>query len=171
MQDLTFESAFHIRPAAPEDTDAVSRVLERSYGVLYRGWYQDEVLAAALPAMTRANPRLLASGRYFVAEIDGAIVACGGWSPEKPGIGVIPRLAHVRHFATDPDFINRGCGGAILCRCFDEATAAGFAEIESVSSLTAEAFYARHGFRQVAIVRQPMGGALFACVLMRRRLD
>ncbi len=163
--------AFSIRVARPDDAAEISRVIFRSYSTLYRGWYQDDVLAAALPAMTRANPRLLASGRYFVAEIDGRVVSCGGWSPEKPGIGVIPRLAHVRHFATDPDFINRGCGGALLRRSLDEAKAAGFAEIESVSSLTAEAFYARHGFRQVAIVRQPVGRALFACVLMRRRLD
>lgn len=160
-----------LRVARPEDAAEISRVLRASYGTLYRGWYQDDVLAAALPAMTRANPRLLASGRYFVAEIDGAIVSCGGWSPEKPGIGVIPRLAHVRHFATDPDFINRGCGGALLRRSLDEAKAARFAEIESISSLTAEAFYARHGFRQVEMVRMPVGGVSFACVLMRRRLD
>lgn len=160
-----------IRIAATDDADAVARVLLASYSSLYRGWYQDDVLAAALPAMTRANPRLLSSGRYFVAEIDGVIVACGGWSAEKPGGAMIPRLAHVRHFATDPDFINRGCGGAILTRSLEEAAAAGFAEIESVSSLTAEAFYARHGFRPVTMVRQPMAGADFACVLMRRRLE
>lgn len=162
---------FSIRIAEMGDAVAISRVLLASYSALYRGWYQDDVLNAALPAMTCANPRLLATGRYFVAEIGDAIVACGGWSAEKPGGAMISRLAHVRHFATDPDFINRGCGGAILTRSLEEAAAAGFAEIESVSSLTAEAFYARHGFSPVAMVRQPMGGADFACVLMRRRLE
>ncbi len=161
----------NLRVASPDDATPVSRVLAASYSVLYRGWYQDEVLAAALPAMTRANPRLLSSDRYFVCEIGGRIVACGGWSAEKPGGGLVPRLAHIRHFATDPDFINQGCGAAMIGRCFAEAKSAGFAEIESISSLTAEAFYARHGFRQVSMVRQPMGGVTFACVLMRRRLD
>lgn len=146
-------------------------MLARSYGELYRGWYRDDVLDSALPAMTRANPALLASGRYFVAEADARVVACGGWSERRPTGALIARLAHVRHFATDPRFINRGCGGAILGRCLDEAAASGFVEIESLSSLTAEAFYARHGFRQIAIVRQRMGGADFACVLMRRRLQ
>lgn len=165
------EAIFSIRIAEPMDAAAVSHVLARSFGVLYRGWYQDDVLNAALPAMTRANPALLASGRFFVAEIEGRIVACGGWSAEKPGGALVPRLAHARCFATDPDFINRGCGGAILARSLKEAAAAGFAEMESISSLTAEAFYARNGFHAVSMVRQPMGGAIFACVLMRRRLE
>ncbi len=161
-----------LRAAQADDAAAISGVLYASYSVLYRGWYTDDVLRAALPAMTRANPALMASGRYFVAELGGKIVSCGGWSAEKPGVGgLVPRLAHVRHFATDPDHINQGCGGAILRRCLAEAADAGFAEMESISSLTAEAFYARHGFRQVSMIRLPFAGVSFACVLMRRRLD
>lgn len=165
------EAAFGIRIATPRDAAGVSRVLAASYNVLYRGWYADEVLDAALPGMTRANPTLLASGRYFVAEKEGKIVSCGGWSEDKPNLGRVPRLAHARHFATDPDFINRGCGGAILARCLHEATAASFLEMETVSSLTAEAFYARYGFRPLSIVNAPVGAVSFACVLMRRPLN
>ncbi len=114
---------------------------------------------------------MLASGRYFVAVHGERIVSCGGWSLDKPGAVAVPRLAHVRHFATDPDHINRGCGGAILTRCLEEALAAGFAEMETVSSLTAEAFYVRHGFNPVSIVRMPVGAVSFDCVLMRRPLE
>jgi len=160
-----------VRQATPADAAAVSRVLHASYDALYRGWYRDGVLEKALPAMTRANPILLNSGKYFVAELDGAIVACGGWSADRPTGGAISRLAHLRHFATDPDYLNRGCGGAIVRRCFNEARALGFVEFEVISSLTAEAFYARHGFMQIAVVRQPMGGVDFACVLMRKKLE
>ncbi len=159
-----------MRPASPADAAAVGRVLAASYGVLYRGWYQDDVLEAALPLMIRANPKLLSSGRYFIAEIEGAIVACGGWSAEDPRGGDVERIAHARHFATDPAFINRGCGGAILKRSIAEAKAGGFMEMQSISSLTAEAFYARHDFRLVSIIRQPMGAVSFACALMRRSL-
>lgn len=159
-----------IRVAAPGDADAISRVLMRSYSMLYRGWYRDDVLDRALPAMTRANPVLIGSGRYFVGERNGAIIACGGWSANKPGGGEVPRLAHLRHFGTDPDHINCGAGGAILRRSVDEARDANFREMEVISSLTAEAFYASHDFIQVAMVRLPMGGAEFACVLMRRPL-
>lgn len=165
------QDAISIRTALPGDAEAVSRVLQRSYGVLYRGWYKDDVLREALPAMTRSSAALLSSGRYFVAEISGRVVSCGGWSAERPGGGNVARLAHVRHFATDPDYINRGCAGAILRRSLAEAAAAGYSEMETVSSLTAEAFYARHGFRPFGMVSQPVGRVSFACVLMRRLLE
>lgn len=165
------EQAIIIRTARPADAPAVSRVLHDCYSSLYRGWYTDEALEAALPAMTRANPSLLASGRYYVAEEDGRIVACGGWSAQGPNGGGAPHLAHARHFATEPRSVNRGHGGAILARALAEASTEGFAEMEVVASLAAEAFYARHGFLQIAMVRQPMGGVGFACVLMRRNLE
>lgn len=157
-----------LRAARAGDAEAISRVLHRSYSTLYRGWYRDDVLTRALPAMTRANPVLIASGRYFVGEVEGEIIACGGWSAARPGGGEVPRLAHLRHFGSDPDYMNRGAGGTIVGRCLTEARASDFHEMEVISSLTAEAFYARHGFVQVAMVSQKMGGAEFACVLMRR---
>ena len=51
-----------------------------------------------------------------------------------------------------------------------EAAAGGAREAEVLSSLPAEAFYAGHGFRPMAVVHAPMGGAAFACMLMRRAL-
>lgn len=158
-----------IRVASTQDAAAVSKVLFASFSTLYRGWYRDDVLERALPAMTRANPALLASGRYFVGEADGRIVACGGWSVASPtsGQGGAP---HLRHFATDPEYLGRGFSGAIVERSLDEARRAGFRTMEVISSLTAEAFYARHGFAPLAQVRQPMGGVDFACVLMGRDL-
>jgi N-acetylglutamate synthase-like GNAT family acetyltransferase len=161
--------AFALRVARPDDAAAVSAVLAASYSMFYCGWYRDDVLARALPAMTRANPVLLASGRYFVAEKGGAITACGGWSEGGPG-GVTPGVPQLRHFATHPDFVNQGAGGAIVARCFEEARAAGFADMEVISSLPAEAFYAGRGFAHVAVITQPIGGAAFACILMRRSL-
>jgi hypothetical protein len=49
------EAPFTLRVATPDDARKVSDVLAASYSTLYRGWYRDDVLAAALPAMTRAN--------------------------------------------------------------------------------------------------------------------
>ena len=118
--------------------------------------------------MTRANPALLASGTYYVAEIDGRIVSCGGWSRNKIGGPSTPRLFHIRHFATHPDHVRRGAAGAILKRCIGEAAAGGAHELEVLSSLPAEPFYAGHEFRTMAAVHVPMSGAAFACMLMRR---
>lgn len=162
-------ASFALRVATPDDARVVSDILAASYATLYRGWYRDDVLARALPAMTRANQTLLASGRYFLALNGERAIACGGWSETGPGV-VTPGAPHVRHFATHPDFVNQGAGGLILARCLEEAGAAGFTGMEVMSSLPAEAFYAARGFVHVAVIAQPIGGEAFACVLMRRML-
>jgi N-acetylglutamate synthase-like GNAT family acetyltransferase len=159
-----------LRAATPADAQAVSDVLAASYSTLYRWWYRDEALATALPAMTRARPELLASGRYFVVVTQGRVAACGGWSLSAPTGGVQAERGHIRHFATHPDHLSKGCAGAIMGRCLNEARAAGLAGMECLSSLTAEAFYARQGFDPVTPTTVNVGGTSFACILMRRAL-
>ena len=61
---------FSIRPATPDDATAATELLHASYPVLMKPAYAPDVLAAALPAMTRAHLDLLASGTYFVAQTE-----------------------------------------------------------------------------------------------------
>jgi hypothetical protein len=63
-----------------------------------------DLLGRALPFMTSANPILLASGTYYIAEREpGHLVGCGGWTAARPGSGeIIEAEAHIRHFATHP---------------------------------------------------------------------
>lgn len=164
------EAPFILRVATPDDARKVSDVLAASYSALYRGWYRDDVLAAALPAMTRANPQLLSSGRYFLCERKQAAVACGGWSRSPPQGNADQGRGHLRHFGTHPDHLSLGCASAIIERCFAEARAAGCTEMEVLSSLTAEAFYAGRGFKTVSAAAATIGGVPFACMLMRRPL-
>lgn len=161
-----------VRQARPEDASRLSALLAASYAAVYPAWYGDAVLAAALPSMATARPELLSSGRYFVAECDGKAVACGGWSVERPGTVIVePGLGHARHFATDPDFLRRGIGGAILDLSIARARAAGCVEMECDSSLPAERFYAAHGFIRVGARDILVSGAYrFAVVRMRRHL-
>jgi GNAT superfamily N-acetyltransferase len=164
------EAPFTLRVAGPDDARSVPDVLAASYSTLYRGWYRDEVLAAALPAMTRARPELLASGRYFLCERKARAIACGGWSLADPRGGATERRGHIRHFGTHPDYLGQGCAGAIIARCLAEAGEAGCVDMECLSSLTAEAFYAGRGFKTIAATSITVGGAAFACMLMRRKL-
>jgi hypothetical protein len=60
-----------IRVATPDDLEMLSELIAASYAMLDNGAYEPERLAAALPIMSRANPKLLVSGTYFVAEADG----------------------------------------------------------------------------------------------------
>jgi GNAT superfamily N-acetyltransferase len=165
-EDLT------MRAADGSDRAALEKLIGDCYSAVYPGWYDEDVLGSAMPAMLRIDPALLASGRYFTASFGGALAGCGGWSASAPGNSAsIEKTAHIRHFATHPDFMGKGVGGAILDRCISEASYAGMAQLRCFSSLPAEGFYARHGFQKLDSVNVMLSdGAYFPAVLMERGL-
>jgi len=142
---------FSVRVAEPGDFAAVGALLEASYPKLFAEAYEPGLLARALPLVTKANPRLLASGAFYLAETaTGQLVGCGGWSKERPGSGEIKEgEGHVRHFATHPEWIRRGIGSALLSRCFRDAEAQGIGSLTCYSSLVAVAFYRASGFADI----------------------
>jgi GNAT superfamily N-acetyltransferase len=144
-------AGFTLGVATADDAAAVGALLVESYGALLRPSYEPDVLDLALPLMTRANPRLLASGRYYLASTaDGALAGCGGWSAEQPGSGaVVAGEAHVRHFAVHPGFVRQGVGRALVARCRNAAIAEGFARFTCYSRLMAAPFYRAVGFVEV----------------------
>ena len=144
-----------------------------SYGRLMAGGYDQDLLDKLLPIIARANPRLLASGAYYLTvSPDGEVIGAGGWSRERPGSGAIETgLGHIRHFATHPDWVGQGVGRALFERCMDEARAAGISRLECYSSLNAVDFYCRLGFLVIRAIDIPMGGDLvMPAVLMEQRL-
>lgn len=162
-----------LRVTTPDDADAVASVLRPSYSALWASAYPAELLTRALPLTTRANPVLLDSGRYYLVETEaGEPAGCGGWSPDPPDRSESdPRRAHIRHFATHPDFVRRGVGRMLYERCETDARAAGFAVFECYSSLNGEGFYAGLGFRRLGPIATPMpGGILFPAVRMQREI-
>jgi GNAT superfamily N-acetyltransferase len=165
-EDLT------MRAADDADRASLEALIAECYSAVYPGWYDEDVLGGAMPAMLRIDPALLVSGRYFAAWFGGALAGCGGWSASAPGnTASVEKTAHIRHFATHPDFMGKGVGGAILDRCVSEASFAGMASLRCFSSLPAEGFYARHGFHKLDSVNVMLSdGAYFPAVLMERGL-
>lgn len=162
-----------LRVVTLEDAAAVASVLGASYPLLWAGVYPPELLARALPQTTRANPRLLSSGRYYLVEAEtGEPAGCGGWSSDPPGHrDEDPERAHIRHFATHPDWTRRGVGRLLYARCEADARAAGFTRFETFASLNGEAFYAALGFRRLERIGTPMpGGVLFPAIRMERAI-
>ena len=165
------EKRYALRVAGPADAEAVTALLEASYPALLVGGYAPGVLAATLPLMTKANPKLLASGTYYVAEVDGGSLAgCGGWTPEKPGSGeIVPGVGHIRHFATHPGWTRRGIASALLVRCVEEAKARGITTLEAFATLSAEDFYRAHGFAPIEPIDVPMTADVSLPSLWMRR--
>ena len=164
---------FTVRRATPEDESRVSEVLLASYPSLMRKAYDQSILEAALPLITRANPALLLAGTYYFAiNADGLAVGCGGWSWERPGTSEVTlELAHIRHFATRPEWLRRGIGRKLYGHCEEDARSSGVRRFECQASLNAEGFYAALGFRSVRRVEVRIGrGPLLPSVLMERAI-
>jgi N-acetylglutamate synthase-like GNAT family acetyltransferase len=166
-------SAMRLRVTTLEDADAVASVLGPSYTRLMAAAYEPGLLARTLPAITRANPALLSSGRYYLVEAEtGEPAGCGGWSPDPPGRrDEDPERAHIRHFATHPDWIRHGVGRLLYERCSADAGAAGFTRFEAWASLNGESFYAELGFSRLEPIEVPMpGNVLFPAIRMERSI-
>lgn len=162
-----------IRAATLADLDAVDALLQRSYPRLLKADYPPSILVTALPRMTKAQPALLTSGTYYVAEADARLLGAGGWTPGIPGRGQAtePGRANVRHVVTDPDALRRGIGRALLETIFWEAKAAGMRWMHCMSTRTAEPFYASMGFLRRGEITVPLGpGIDFPAIEMRRDL-
>jgi hypothetical protein len=69
-----------LRCATGRDFDAIDAMLARSCYKLLKNDYPPSVMVTAVPLISRANPALVRSGTYYVAETsDGQIIGAGGW--------------------------------------------------------------------------------------------
>ncbi|PWK61159.1 GNAT family N-acetyltransferase [Roseicyclus mahoneyensis] len=162
-----------IRPTTQHDLGAVDALLAASYPALLKRDYAPSVLVTALPLISRANPALLRSGTYFIAEdAEGQALAAGGWTRSAPQGGVgLPEIGHVRHVATHPSHLRKGLAQAIVTRVLADALAAGVERMICQSTQTAVPFYKAMGFRvrgEILIALRP--GITFPAVEMERAL-
>ncbi|MBI1391513.1 MAG: GNAT family N-acetyltransferase [Alphaproteobacteria bacterium] len=155
-----------IRPADRTDLPALNRLIRSSYEAYGPPFYAARTLAGAIDAVMRATPAIIASGRFYVAEDDRRVLGCGGWG----GTPLLNGAADLRQVATAPSAAGRGVGAAIVAHCEAEAAFAGARDFDCVSTLIAEGFYARLGFRHLRFTSLTVAGQPFAAVLMRKRL-
>jgi GNAT superfamily N-acetyltransferase len=148
-----------VRPATPDDVHALRPLIDASVRGLQVGDYSETDIERALATVYGVDTQLIADGTYYVAEIDGRIVGCGGWSKRATLFGgdqyagrqdslLDPSkdAAKIRAFFVHPDFARRGIGSAILDACEDAAQRAGFSRFELGSTLTGVPFYAARGY-------------------------
>jgi GNAT superfamily N-acetyltransferase len=158
-----------LRRAAPSDLAGIDRLLMRSYPRLLAADYPPSTLVLAVPRFARAQPELLVSGRYFVAEdVRGRILAAGGWSRRSPSGGpVAEATGHVRHVATDPDVVRQGLGRMVMERVMQEARDTGVRWLDCLSTRTAVPFYRSLRFRPMHPQELALGpGIAFPVVRM-----
>ena len=161
-----------LRIARPSDLAAVDALFARSYPSLLKGDYPPSTRVLALPILARANPKLLASGTYHVAEDErGAIIGAGGWSHGGPRGAHRPGVGNVRHLVTDHRHVRRGVATAIMRRVATQARASGVGLLDCLSTRPGVAFYRTLGFEEVGPVEVGLRpGITFPTVRMTRRL-
>jgi N-acetylglutamate synthase-like GNAT family acetyltransferase len=155
-------SSLRIRVARPGDVPALTRLIEESARALSRGFYSELETESAIRHVFGVDSALIEDGTYFVAELEGALAGCGGWSRRNTLYGGDQRpvgdaafldpatdSARIRAFFVAPAAARRGVGRQLLVRCEDAASAAGFRSLTLMATLPGVPFYAAMGFERV----------------------
>ena len=158
-------------PTLEEVRNALGRARRPSHSILPRSRAEQSLRASLDPARTnlqgggydsrqcRADTQLIRDSTYFVAEHEGDIVGCGGWSYRAALVGgdklggrdaneLDPRTqpARIRAFFVDPGHARKGIGRMLLQRCELEALKAHFSMLKLMASLSSTQLYAAHGY-------------------------
>jgi N-acetylglutamate synthase-like GNAT family acetyltransferase len=160
---------FTIRKAKTEDIPEIERVMRESLTGIGSRTYDARQIASSLENIAHLDRDLINDRTYFVAEADGEIVGCGGWSRRsKLYAGSAPsgdesRLldpatepARVRAMFVVPEWERRGIGRRILMLCEDEARREGFRTVELMAMLSGRAMYDACGYTAVEDLAPPL---------------
>ncbi|MBB4152992.1 GNAT superfamily N-acetyltransferase [Sphingomonas jinjuensis] len=172
-----------MRWATSGDVSAIAALMAAAIDTLQAGFLTPAQIPASRAVMG-LDTQLVDDGTYLVAEIDGAMAGCGGWSRRQTLFGGDhstaqrdPALldpatdaARIRAMYTHPAFARRSIGRHVLTACEGAARAAGFATAELMATLSGEPLYVACGYRAIERVAVGQGEAAVPMVRMRRSL-
>lgn len=174
-----------LRKAALDDRPAISRLIECSARGLSRQDYSDRQIEEAVNTIFGVDSELIKDGTYFVAEAEGILLGCGGWSRRRTLFGgdqyanresaeldPAREAARIRAFFVHPERARMGIGRAILERCEQEARTEGFRSLELMATLPGVKFYRSLGYTGSERVTYELGsGTTIDFVPMRKELS
>lgn len=152
---------FIIRRAVMADLPVLNELVIEAVQHLNVRDYSQAQIDSALRYAYGIDTQLIHDGTYFVAEMNGRIVGCGGWSKRESMVGgdkakqsptddnlLDPRVdpAKIRAFFVHPDHSRQGIGRALLGVAEMAAHQAGFTRLELMATRTGEPLYAAVGF-------------------------
>jgi N-acetylglutamate synthase-like GNAT family acetyltransferase len=173
-----------LRKATLTDVPTLESLIARSARGLSTADYRPSQIEGALRGAFGVDTQLLNDQTYFVAEADGEIVGCGGWSYRSTLFGgdsrsgrdssmLDPRsqAAKIRAFFVDPSKARRGIGSLLLERCEQEARAYGFSQVELMATLPGVKLYAARGYLGADMVHYDVApGERIEFIPMRKHL-
>lgn len=148
-----------LRLAEDSDIPRIAELIPISVRTLQAGYYSPAQMEAALGLVFAVDRQLITDGTYFVAEADGRLVGCGGWSRRRSLCGgdhgrtcpdqlIDPATdpARVRAFSVHPDCARQGIGRRILAACETAVREAGFRRVELAATLAGVPLYTACGY-------------------------
>ncbi|MFS8085248.1 MAG: GNAT family N-acetyltransferase [Acidobacteriota bacterium] len=174
-----------IRQATLLDRAAIEQLIVASARGLSRAEYSDAQIEGAIATVFGVDTNLILDGTYFVADNEGGLIGCGGWSkrrtlfggdqyPTRDGSELDPRTepAKIRAFFIHPDHARKGIARALLTVCEDAAKASGFQSVELMSTLPGVKLYRSCGYEGSERVELAVGERVtIGLVPMRKELS
>ena len=74
---------YEVRKATLDDREAITELIAESARRLSREHYADTQIEAAIESVFGVDSSLIEDETYFVAEQNGTLIGCGGWSSRK----------------------------------------------------------------------------------------
>jgi GNAT superfamily N-acetyltransferase len=167
--DFAWMDTPQLRLATLDEEPAIDALMKASARDLFPNFYDARQTESSVRHIAVVDRMLIEDGTYYVAESDGELVACGGWSRRDKlytGSGAAIDDARLLDPATEParvramfvrsDWTRRGLGSRILKACEKAAEAEGFRTLALMSTLPGLPLYERYGFRVLERVDIPM---------------
>lgn len=158
-----------LRLATIDDAAAIDELMKASIRDIFPSFYDRRQTEASIQFIASIDQTLIEDGTYFVADMDGELVACGGWSRRDKlytGSGDAAGDARLLDPATEParvramftrsDWTRRGLGRRILEACEAAAKAEGFLTLALMATLPGLRLYASYGFQVIEQVQIPL---------------
>ena len=173
-----------LRLATLDDVPAIRALIDASVRALSAGYYSEEQIDSSLRWVFGPDTQLIADGTYYVIEVEGAIVAAGGWSRRATLYGgdqmkdvadavLDPErdAARIRAFFVHPAWTRRGFARRLYDACAGAARTWGFRELQLVSTLPGEPLYRALGFTpDEELVHEMPDGVGLPVVRMRQKI-
>lgn len=177
------DTPYKTRWATANDLPALKKLMQLAIDNLQAGFLSPEQVAAS-HAVMGLDTQLVKDGTYLIAEKDGVIVGCGGWSRRATLYGGdhstdlrAPQLldpahdaAKIRAMYTHPDFARQGVGRLVLQTCEQAAADNGFSAVELMATLSGEPLYRVAGYSPVEQVESVVDGVAVPLIRMRKPL-
>lgn len=162
-----------VRPATPADVPALEALIAASVRGLMTHDYDAAQIDASLRTVFTVDTQLIDDGTYFIAEIDGVMAGCAGWSRRKTLCGGSHHTtrdnalldpardaAKIRAIFVHPHYARQGLGSLLLQAAEDAAAAAGFTRLEMGATLTGVPLYRLRGYTEVEHMQVSLGDGI-----------